>query len=185
MIVSKVRLVVKRLDNGKHVSKMKTPFHLMLTEHMIRNGMSAGIYSLLAPKNIRELNELEKAKLTHVVESVQTRETDMTHPSDLFNDTGFPVAIAEWWIDTNKHPKVPFIGRLCKELAREQSLIVDGSIKRDLKLEAIFRKFQDHLLFRKRKQTWWEDRFAEQRKRYKKPRVKLLKKSTINTLTSC
>jgi hypothetical protein len=170
--MSKVRLVVKRRDNGKHVSKMKHPFHMMLSEYMATKSLDAGIYSLLTPKSTADLEALKQAKLSHVVAEVSSRDKDSLNFNYLLENLAFAVALSEWWISRSRNPNSPTIERISKFIADEQCKIVRGKDARDKELEAIFFKHAAFLLTRRYSAKWWEERFAELRRKHKKARVK-------------
>ena len=147
--MSKVRLVVKRRDNDKHVSKMKRPFHMMLSEYMTTKGFDAGIYSLVTPKSTADLEALKQAKSTHVVAEVSSRDRDSASFNYLFENLAFAVALSEWWISRSRNPNSPTIERISKFIADEQCKIVQGKDARDNELEAIFFKHAAFLLTRR------------------------------------
>jgi hypothetical protein len=151
---------------------MKRPFHMLLSEYMATKGWGAGIYSLLTPKSTADLEALKQAKSTHVVAEVNSRDRDSASFNYLFENLAFAVSLSEWWISRSCNPNSPTIERISKLIADEQYKIVQGKDARDNELEAIFFKHAAFLLTRGYSAKWWEERFAELRRKHKKARVK-------------
>lgn len=163
--MTKVRLIVKRRDNGKQVSLMRTKHWRVLAAHLNEEGLGGGVVSLLLPRTAKERKELQEAQQAFCADEVKERKVN--NPRNICCNVAFVVEIGEWWCRKVPNPDNLTIVRLSQRLADEQLKIVRAMSSRDQSLEEIFARYEPLLGDTHRKKSWWQAQFRQSRQRVK------------------
>jgi hypothetical protein len=167
--MSKVRLVVKRRDNGKQVSAIKKVHNQLIAEHLDKNGNGGGIVPLALPQNPEDWSTFVSAKNKYEVTSVATREVD--NPKHIFKDAIFLAVIDEWCKKSTANPYLLKIKGKSALIAAEHKKIVEKQDKRNIALECLISQHAPQLIFCVRSHQWWKAQFTYARKIQKKVRA--------------
>lgn len=161
-----LRLVVKRRDNNKQVSRMSYVHYAMLAEHYKKQGISCGILAFRSPKNASQRRELAAARKKFRVVEVVAR--NINNPEIIFEDLGFLVSVAEWAIQKRSASTASlFIDRIAKMLAKEQAKICTEAVDEDPHLKLLFKKYNPSLLTHPRGYRWWHEQLTTHKGRKK------------------
>jgi|GEM_PF-1913302 len=163
--MTKVRLIVRRRDNGKQVSKMKRVHWGVLADHLNKSGEGGGIVELLVPKLTKEIEELLEAQKKFQVATVKSR--NVNNPRNVFSNFSLIYFVIQWLLEVSLNPNGLTIDRISKRLADEHFKIVQSLPNKDQKLEKVFTLYNPLLLTIFRKQSWWKGQIRLARKYHK------------------
>lgn len=159
-----MRLVVKRLDNGKQVSRMSFVHYVLLAEHYKKHGISCGILALTRANSMSQRRAVAAARKKFKVVKVAARKVN--NPEMIFEDLGFLVSVAEWAIQKCSASTASlFIDRIAKMLAKEQAKICADAVDGDLHLKLLFKKYNPSLLTHPRRYRWWHEQLTTSKTR--------------------
>jgi hypothetical protein len=153
------RLVVKRLDNQKEISRYKKADFQLIADHLALNGMGGGIIEAILPQNTVERDFLQKNKKKFYVKEVSVRRTIHANARNAARSKSFLKEIGQWLLQRNTNWRALGILVLAKLIEREHKKIYYGRKDRDLFLEKILLKYQLELVLRRN--VWWEEQLAK------------------------
>jgi len=166
------RLVVKRKDNGKQVSKLKEIDNKLIANTLHQNGRGGGIVDLLLPKTSEEQQKLEEYEKKFNVTEVKTRDTQNQLLKNYFNNDVLIIQLGIWW---DRHYKIALTFEdMGLELSNAQDKIIN-SRKTNEKLsdlKNILRRFAPELQRVHREARWWEDQITKNVKTRKNKSLK-------------
>jgi hypothetical protein len=166
------RLVVKRKDNGKQVSKLKEIDNKLIANTLHQNGRGGGIVDLLLPKTSEDQRKLEEYEKKFSVTEVKVRNTQNQLLNNYFKNDTLVIQLGIWW---DKHYKIALtIEDLGLELSNAQDKIINSrKINPKLSdLKNILRRFAPELQRVHREARWWEDRITKNVKTRKNKSLK-------------
>jgi len=166
------RLVVKRKDNGKQVSKLKELDNKLIANKLHETRRGGGVVNLLLSKTRAEKQEIDAYKKKFTVDEVLVRDTQSQLFKGYFKNKTFIIELIDWW---EKYYKMKLTFEdLGLELANAQHLIIK-TLHTNQKLsdfKNILRRFAPKLLEIPRGSRWWEDQLANNLKKLKNKSLK-------------
>lgn len=168
------RLVVKRKDNGKQVSKLKEIDNKLIANTLHQTGRGGGIIDLLLPKTSEEQQKLEEYEEKFNVTEVKTRDTQNQLLKNYFKNDTLIIKLGIWW---DKHYKIALTFEdMGLELSNAQEKIINSRNTNDKlsDLKNILRRFAPELQRVHREARWWEDRITNNVKARKNKSLKNL-----------
>lgn len=153
------RLVVKRCDNKKEISRYIRADFQLIADHLASNGVGGGIIELILPKNKVEWDFLQKNKKKFYVNEVSVRQTIHSNARDAARSKSFLKEIGQWLLQRNTNWRAIGVKFLAKLIEREHKKIYHARTDRDLLLEMILLKYQLVLIVRRH--NWWEEQLAK------------------------
>jgi hypothetical protein len=152
------RLVVKRRDNDKEVSRYKAIHQQLIAVHLTVNDLGGGIIDALLPQCKEEWDLLLDRKKNLYVKEAFVRQSDRANARKAARSKSFLKDIGQWLLQRDTNWRAVGIVSLAKLIEREHKKIRDTLPSRDQFLEAVLYKHQ--LLDVKRRHGWWEEQFA-------------------------
>jgi len=172
--MKETRLVVKRKNNGKQVSKLKEIDIKLIANTLHQTGRGGGIVDLLLSKTLEEQQKLDEYEKKIFVEEVVIRDAKNQELKDYFKNDALIVQLGIWW---EKHyPMTLTFEDFGLELANAQGKIINTSQKNQKlsDLKNILRRFAPILQSVPREARWWEDQITNNVKNRKNKSLKNL-----------
>ena len=152
------RLVVKRRDNDKEVSRYKAIHHQLIAVHLTVNDLGGGIIDALLHQSKEDWDLLMDRKKNLYVKQALVRQSDLANARKAARSKSFLKDIGQWLLQRNTNWRVVGIVFLAKLIEREHKKIHNVLPSRDQLLEEVLYKHQ--LLDVVRRHGWWEEQFA-------------------------
>lgn len=172
--MKETRLVVKRKDNGKQVSKLKEIDNKLIANTLHQTGRGGGIVDLLLSKTSEEQQKLDEYEKKFFVDEVAIRDAKNQELKDYFKNDVLIIQLGIW--GEKHYPLALTFEDLGLELANAQNKIINSSQTNQKlsDLKNILRRFAPKLQSVLREARWWEDQINNNVKNRKNKSLKNL-----------